>query len=177
MHCCILLWARFFHGQSPVDEARFCRVGRVILSTGVVGMDLGICLLDFFGQDSVCSLYLDVGQTLYVRYFWIRCIVGFFRGARPSQFVFWIWGHCVDYFVGQTLPVCFFFDGGGEDGALLDSFVDNILPWAIPSRRSKLLSNGNRHSVEWYCGVGCGDLIVGFFRGPDSVCSLFLDLK
>ena len=81
----------------------------------------------------------------------------------------------LDSFVGQTLSVRFFVFLGG--GALLDSFVDHILSWAIPSRRSKLLSNGKRNSVEWYCGVGFGDLIVGFFRGPDSVCSLFLDLK
>ena len=69
--------------------------------------------------------------------------------------------------------------GGGErEGvALMDCVVGQILSWAIPSRRSKFMSTGNSNSVDWDCGVGFGDLLVGFFCGPDSVCSLFLDLN
>ena len=88
----------------------------------------------------------------------------------------------LDYFVGQTMSVRYVWIWD----ALLHSFVGKILSWAIPSRRSKVLSSGKGHSVDWGCGDGFGDLFVGFFRarfclfailgrGPDTVCSLFLD--
>ena len=41
-HCWILLWTILFGGQSPVDEPSFCRMGSVILSNGIVGLNLGI---------------------------------------------------------------------------------------------------------------------------------------
>ena len=70
-------------------------------------------------------------------------------------FFWWDLGALLDSFVGQTLSVRHF--GMWEGEALLDSFVDHILLWAIPSRRSKLLSSGNGYCVEWNCGNGFGD--------------------
>ena len=49
----------FFRWQSPVDEAFFCRVGRAIVSNGIVEMDLVISVSDSF----VC-------HSISVRYFW-----------------------------------------------------------------------------------------------------------
>ena len=93
--------------------------------------------------------------------------------ARPCLFVFFFGiGICLDSSVGQTLSVRF--SGGcGKGGILFYSFVDQSLSWAIPSRRSKLLSSGKGNSADWDCGVGFCDLLVGFFCGPDSVCVLF----
>ena len=72
--------------------------------------------------------------------------------------------------------LCFFLWGGGGGGGVY-SFVDQILSWAMPSRRSKLLSSGKGNSVECDCGVGFGDLVVEIFCWQDSVCSLCFDLK
>ena len=76
MHCWILLCAIFFHVQSQLDEASFCRVGRVILSSGIVGMDVGdlfvvvffrarLCLFAIFGFEIFSDYF--VGQTLSIR--------------------------------------------------------------------------------------------------------------
>ena len=91
--CYILLWIIVFRGQSPVAEANFCRNGKPILSTGIVGLDFGIWLLDS-----------SVGQTLSFRYFldlkhyWILSL------ARPCLFIFWF-RSMLDSFVGPDL-VC-----------------------------------------------------------------------
>ena len=63
-HCWILSWTIFFRGQSPVDEANFCRVGRAIVSSGIVGMDLVICVSDsFVGQSLSILLFLDLKHS------------------------------------------------------------------------------------------------------------------
>ena len=99
------------------------------------------------GPFSVCSLFWDS------EHFWILL-----WGQTLSVSFCFRFGTLLVPFVGQTLSVRYFWIWD----ALLDSFVGLILSWAIPSRRSKLLSSGKRNSVDWDCGDGFRDLFVVF---------------